>query len=69
MRVNFGEWLPDQPGVAGALVEALNVIPQQVGYGPLSAPSEWSNAASESLNQVVSATSTDESNTVFGDVS
>lgn len=65
MRVNFGEWLPDQPGVAGALVEALNVIPQQVGYGPLSAPSEWSNAASESLNQVVSATSTDESNTVF----
>lgn len=65
MRVNFGEWLPDQPGVAGALVEAMNVIPQQVGYGPLSTPTEWSNAASESLNSVVSATSVDESTTVF----
>lgn len=65
MRINFGEWLPDQPGVAGALVDAKNVIPQQVGYGPLSSPSEWSNAASESLNQVVSATSADEAVTVF----
>ena len=65
MRVNFGEWLPDQPGVAGALVDAKNVIPQQVGYGPLPSPSEWSNAASESLNSVVAAAAPDEAVTVF----
>jgi hypothetical protein len=65
MRVNFGEWLPDQPGVAGALVDAKNVIPQQVGYGPLPAPAEWSNAASETLNSVVAAAAPSEAVTVF----
>ena len=65
MRVNFGEWLPDQPGVAGALVDAKNVIPQQVGYGPLSTPSEWSNAAAETLNSVVAAAAPSEAVTVF----
>jgi hypothetical protein len=65
MRVNFGEWLPDQPGVAGALVDAKNVIPQQVGYGPISSPSEWSNAASEVLNAVVAAAAPSEAVTVF----
>jgi hypothetical protein len=65
MRINFGEWLPDQPGVAGALVDAKNVIPQQVGYGPLSSPSEWSNAASETLNSVAAAAAPDEAVTVF----
>lgn len=65
MRVNFGEWLPDQPGVAGALVEAKNVIPQQVGYGPLPTPSEWSSAASENLNAVVAAAAPNEAVTVF----
>ena len=65
MRVNFGEWLPDQPGVAGALVDAKNVIPQQVGYGPLPAPAEWSNAAAETLNSVVAASAPSEAVTVF----
>jgi len=65
MRVNFGEWLPDQPGVAGALLDAKNVIPQQVGYGPLPSPSEWSNAASETLNSVAAASAPDEAVTVF----
>ena len=65
MRVNFGEWLPDQPGVAGALVDAKNVIPQQVGYGPLPAPAEWSNAAAETLSSVVAASAPNEAVTVF----
>ena len=53
-KVTFGEWLPDQPPVAGALVEAKNVIPQQIGYGPLPSISAISNDASENLNGVFS---------------
>jgi hypothetical protein len=36
-RINFGEWLPDQAGVVGALTDAKNVVSQAVGYGPLRA--------------------------------
>ncbi len=53
-KVTFGEWLPDQPPVAGALVEAKNVIPQQIGYGPLPTVSAISNDAGENLNSVFS---------------
>jgi hypothetical protein len=35
MRINFGEWLPDQPSVIGALTEATNVYPVQNGYAPM----------------------------------
>lgn len=51
-RIDFGEWLPDQPGLTGAIKEALNVIPQAVGYGPLKTPVDYSIAASETLNNV-----------------
>jgi hypothetical protein len=50
--VSFGEWLPDQPGIAGSLTEALNVVPQAIGYGPLPAVAEISSAASEALNDL-----------------
>jgi hypothetical protein len=30
-RIDFGEWLPDQPGLTGVVKEALNVVPQAVG--------------------------------------
>jgi len=53
-KITFTEWLPDQPPVAGALVEAKNVIPQQIGYGPLPTVSEISNDAGENLNGVFS---------------
>ena len=53
-KVTFGEWLPDQPPVAGALVEAKNVIPNQIGYGPLPSVSPISNDAPENLNGVFS---------------
>ena len=49
MRINFGPWLPDQPGIAGALTEANNVLPIATGYGPMPSASDFSNAASENL--------------------
>jgi len=51
-RVNFGEWLPDQPGLTGTVKEALNVIPQAIGFGPLRTPVDYSQAAAESLTNV-----------------
>jgi hypothetical protein len=49
-KVDFTEWLPDQPGVVGALANARNVFPKAVGYGPFPEEEEYSNAASEDLN-------------------
>lgn len=53
-KISFGEWLPDQPPVAGALVDAFNVIPNQIGYGPLPSVSNISNDASDNLNGLFS---------------
>ena len=50
--IQFDEWLPDQPGVAGALQEAYNVVPQAVGYGSLPTAVDLSAAADTSLNNV-----------------
>ena len=33
-KIELTEWLPDQPGVVGALTEAKNVVSLAVGYGP-----------------------------------
>ena len=33
-RVQFTEWLPDQPDNSGGLNDALNVIPVSIGYQP-----------------------------------
>lgn len=61
-KITFGEWLPDQPGIAGALQAAYNVYPQQIGYGPIPSLTEYSNSASENLTRVfsgkISSTST-----------
>ena len=51
-RIDFTEWLPDQPGVVGALTNALNVFPKAVGYGGFPAEEDYSNAATEDLNSV-----------------
>lgn len=48
-RLNFGEWLPDQPGVVGSLVQATNVYPVSNGYAPFPDKSVIGNAASEPL--------------------
>ena len=48
-RIIFGEWLPDQPGVTGALTSAVNCYPVTNGYAPLLDEVEYSNAASADL--------------------
>ena len=55
MRLTFGEWLPDQPGVAGALTKAENVVPQAIGYGPFPLSSAYSGTATENLNSLFAA--------------
>lgn len=54
-RVTFGEWLPDQPGVVGALTTAKNCYPRAAGYGPFPSEIDYSQSASEDLNNVVAA--------------
>jgi hypothetical protein len=51
-RIDFTEWLPDQPGVVGALTNAKNVFPKAVGYGPFPEEEDYSNSATEDLNSV-----------------
>jgi len=55
-RFAFSEWLPDQPAVAGVLVDAKNVYPTSVGYAPFP----------NSVNFSGDATGTYDLNTVFG---
>mgnify|MGYP000010640523 CR=1 FL=1 len=64
-RITFGEWLPDQPGLVGALTVAKNVFPKAVGYGPFPNSVEFSQAASEDLNSVVAARDTNGNTKVF----
>lgn len=64
-RVTLGEWLPDQPGVVGALTNAKNVYPRQVGYGPFPAEENYSNNADQALNSVFAAVGTDGNTNVF----
>lgn len=54
-RIAFTEWLPDQPTTTGALLEANNVYPLTIGYGPFPLSADYSTAASENLNNVVAA--------------
>ena len=51
-KVTFTEWLPDQPGVVGALTNARNVFAKAVGYGAFPEEEDYSAAASEDLNSV-----------------
>ena len=64
-RVTFGEWLPDQPGVIGALTNARNVYPRLTGYGPFPSEASYSGNASETLNSIVAARSTAGTTQVF----
>ena len=54
-RITFGEWMPDQPGVTGALTDAKNVVSQAVGYGPLPTAAVFSQAADQNLTTLVAA--------------
>jgi hypothetical protein len=52
MRLTFGEFLPDQPGVTGALTKAENVISKAVGYTSFPTAENYSNDASETLTNL-----------------
>ena len=51
-RLQFTEWLPDQPSNAGSLNDAKNVYPRQIGYGAFPSAELFGQAASEDLNSV-----------------
>jgi hypothetical protein len=52
-KLNFGEWMPDQPGISGALTDAKNVVSRAIGYGPLPTAATFSDAATEDLTTLV----------------
>lgn len=59
-RLQFTDWLPDQPANAGSLNDAKNVYPIAVGYAPFPSAVDFSNSASEDLNSVFVAKYGDE---------
>jgi hypothetical protein len=48
-KIVFAEWLPDQPGVTGALTEAKNCIPVTNGYEPMQSEADLSGNAGQTL--------------------
>jgi hypothetical protein len=64
-RITFGEWLPDQPSVTGALTKAENVYSRAIGYGAIPSAADYSGAASEPLTNVVAGRNPDGSTTIF----
>ena len=51
-KIQFTEWLPDQPANAGSLNDAKNVFPVAIGYGAFPSAEDYSNSATENLNSV-----------------
>jgi hypothetical protein len=49
IKLDMAEWLPDRPGVVGALTQAQNVYPVAAGYSPFPSAVILSDAASENL--------------------
>lgn len=47
--INFGEWLPDQPGVIGGVTDALNCYPVANGYAPFNGEANLSDNAGADL--------------------
>jgi len=48
-KILFGEWLPDQPGVTGAVTDAKNCYPVANGYAPVKSEADYSDAAGANL--------------------
>ena len=64
-RVTFGEWMPDQSGISGALTDAKNVVSQAIGYGPFPTPVSLSSAAAENLTSLYAAKAPDGTTVLF----
>lgn len=48
-KILFGEWLPDQPGVTGAITDAKNCYPVANGYAPIKSEADYSDPAGANL--------------------
>ena len=48
-KILLGEWLPDQPGVTGAVTDAKNCYPVSNGYAPFQSEVDYSDAAATDL--------------------
>lgn len=48
-KIIFGEWLPDQPGVMGAITDAKNCYPVANGYASIKSEADYSDAAGANL--------------------
>jgi hypothetical protein len=59
-RVQFTEWLPDQPANSGAIIDAKNVFPVSVGYQPFPSSEDYSEDAAEPLNSIFVAKFSDD---------
>ena len=63
-RIQFKDWLPDQPSILDTVSEANNVIPLAVGYGSFKSAVNYSANASEDLTNVF-ATKIDNDVSIF----
>jgi hypothetical protein len=63
-RIQFKDWLPDQPSILDTVSEANNVIPLAIGYGQFKSAVNYSASASEDLTNVF-ATKLDNDVSVF----
>ena len=54
-RIQFKDWLPDQPSILDTVSEANNVIPLAIGYGAFKSAVNYSASASEDLTNVFAA--------------
>jgi len=63
-RIQFKDWLPDQPSILDTVSEANNVIPLALGYGAFKSAVNYSADASENLTNVF-ATKVDNDVTLF----
>jgi hypothetical protein len=54
-RIQFKDWLPDQPSILDTVSEANNVIPLAIGYGPFKSAVNYSGAATEALTNCFAA--------------
>ena len=48
-KIIFGEWLPDQPSVTGAVTDAINCYPVTNGYAPFRQEADYSANAGQDL--------------------
>jgi hypothetical protein len=54
-RIQFKDWLPDQPSILDTVSQANNVIPLAVGYGQFKSAVNYSGAATENLTNCFAA--------------